>query len=362
MWIELGMIDYKIIIPLIYPFLYQIRRVVHKDDERMFFELFTDFCGYLFSGIIYLIIKLRMKNKIKSIEIENADDFRNESSGNDPKEYNQNRKIIKIHDVENQIDLDKKKLDKKRIRNQYLFILLLVLIYLIPMFLDCLSNFDRALNFGTSSSVSLFLDIFFYILLSRIILGYKIYFHQIFSSIIIVISTIIIVIIFFIEQELSEDIYLNIIFLIVITCLYALFNALEKKYYNIYMDSPYHLSFVIGLFALILILLYEIFTVILFGVDCNFNGIYYQFGKNIEKYEGLYILIFIGDILSAFVWIAGIQLTVYFFTPCHFIISESISQIISTFINNTIENFPVYEKVIIYILFAIIIFATLIYN
>ena len=60
--------------------------------------------------------------------------------------------------------------------------------------------------------------------------------------------------------------------------------------------------------------------------------------------------------------VGGIQLTIYYFTPCHFIISESISQIISTFVNDTIVDFPLYEKIIIYIMFIIIIFATLIYN
>ena len=69
-----------------------------------------------------------------------------------------------------------------------------------------------------------------------------------------------------------------------------------------------------------------------------------------------------GDILSAFIWLAGIQLTIYFFTPCHFIISESISQIITTIIDGTIRDFDVAEKVIIYLFFTVILFAAFIYN
>ena len=355
MWIELGEIDYKIIIPLIYPFLYEIRRLIHKDDERFLFELFTNFCGYLFSGIIYLIIKFRMKNRIKSSQIEKKDDLQSEESDNIDK-------VIKINNIKNPIDLENKKTEKKRIRNQYLFLLLLVIIGLFPMFLDTFINSDNKLNFGTSSSVSLFFYIIFFIVFSRIILGEKIYSHQIFSSIIIIISTIIIIILFFINTELSENIFVNIIIILIITFLYTLYDVIEKKYYNIYMGSPYHLMFVIGIFSLVLILLYEIITVIIFGIDWNYNGIFYQFGKNYEKYNGLYILIFIGDILSSFIWIAGIELTIYFFTPCHFIISESISQIISTFVNDIIENFIIYEKIIIYTLFIIIILATLLYT
>ena len=68
-WIEFGECDYKIIIPLIYPFLYQIRRIMHQNDERFLFGFFTNFCGYLFSGVIYLIVKHRM-NKLSSQNIE----------------------------------------------------------------------------------------------------------------------------------------------------------------------------------------------------------------------------------------------------------------------------------------------------
>jgi len=117
------------------------------------------------------------------------------------------------------------------------------------------------------------------------------------------------------------------------------------------MDSPYHLMYVIGLFATSSILFYEILTVLIF-----------QFYENIKRFKYVYIPIFISDILSAFIWLWGIQLTVYFFTPCHFIISESISQIISFFVNKTIFDYSTKEQAVIVIFFLFIIFATLIYN
>ena len=73
-------------------------------------------------------------------------------------------------------------------------------------------------------------------------------------------------------------------------------------------------------------------------------------------------LLFIGDVISAFLWVGGIHLTVYFFSPCHFIISESISQILSTIINNSLEGYSTAAAIVIYILFVIIIFASLVYN
>jgi hypothetical protein len=367
MLIEFGIIDYKIIIPLIYQIFYQIRRLIHKDDEKALFEFFTNFCGYLFSGIVYLIIKHRMKKlnskNIEKINIKNDND--KEDSGKELVNVvteKQFRLVSTIKFSENQLNLEKKKIDKINSKKQYIYVLSLVLIYLFPMFLDSytlVNNFD----IGTSSSISLFVSIFSNIILSKIILGEKIYSHQIFASMIILISILIVIILFLIKAiHIESNIGVNIALITFISSFYSLFNIMEKRYYNKFVDSPYHLMYVIGLFATILILVYEIFTVIIVGIDSNLNGIFYQFYKNCERFQYLYILIFISDILTAFIWLWGIQLTVYFFTPCHFIISESISQIISFFINDTISEYSDGEQATIIIFFFIIIFATLIYN
>ena len=220
-WIELGEIDYKIIIPLIYPFLYQIRRIIHEEDDKVLFSFFTNFLGYLFSGVIYLIIKFRMK-RINSTVIEERKtiktnlELESERSESNISDYTPRQ--IQINTIgENQVNLKKQKTIKKRIKDQYLFILLLVLIYLTPMFLDSYIALDSSLNFGTSSSVSLFFYIFFYIFLSIIILGERLYTHQILSSIVIVISIFIITILFLIKDELSNKIFINIIMIIVVT-------------------------------------------------------------------------------------------------------------------------------------------------
>ena len=367
MLIEFGIIDYKIIIPLIYPIFYQIRRLIHKDEEKALFEFFTNFCGYLFSGIVYLIIKHRMKKlNSKNIEkINSKNDNDKEDSGKELVNVvteKQFRLVSTIKFSENQLNLEKKKIDKINSKKQYIYVLSLVLIYLFPMFLDSytlVNNFD----IGTSSSISLFVSIFSNIILSKIILGEKIYSHQIFASMIILISILIVIILFLIKAiHIESNIGVNIALITFISSFYSLFNIMEKRYYNKFVDSPYHLMYVIGLFATILILVYEIFTVIIVGIDSNLNGIFYQFYKNCERFQYLYILIFISDILTAFIWLWGIQLTVYFFTPCHFIISESISQIISFFINDTISEYSDGEQATIIIFFFFIIFATLIYN
>jgi hypothetical protein len=306
--------------------------------------------------------KLNSKN-IEKINSKNDND--KEDSGKELVNVvteKQFRLVSTIKFSENQLNLEKKKIDKINSKKQYIYVLSLVLIYLFPMFLDSytlVNNFD----IGTSSSISLFVSIFSNIILSKIILGEKIYSHQIFASMIILISILIVIILFLIKAiHIESNIGVNIALITFISSFYSLFNIMEKRYYNKFVDSPYHLMYVIGLFATILILVYEIFTVIIVGIDSNLNGIFYQFYKNCERFQYLYILIFISDILTAFIWLWGIQLTVYFFTPCHFIISESISQIISTIIKKAIKDFPFIEKVIIYFLFCLIILATLIYN
>ena len=67
MWIELGIINYKLIIPFIYPLFYQIRRVIHKGDQRPLFEFFTNYVGYLLGGLLYLIERYRTKRKKQEI-------------------------------------------------------------------------------------------------------------------------------------------------------------------------------------------------------------------------------------------------------------------------------------------------------
>ena len=256
----------------------------------------------------------------------------------------------------NQIALEKIKIEKKNSKRKHLFILLLVVIYLIPMLLDAFNPYA----FKTSSSVSLFFSIISYVIFGRLILGMKIYTHQIFALIIILVGNIIIVLLVFIGKE-TQNFILSLLFIVSIVVLFCLYNNLAKRYFNVYMGSPYYLMFVIGLISICLIFPYEVITVIAFGKNTSFNGIFYQMEKNFEK-TSLYPLIFIGDIISAFLWIAGIILTIYFFTPCHFIICESISQILSALISHTLDELSVARQVIIYILFFIIFLGSLIYN
>ena len=188
----------------------------------------------------------------------------------------------------------------------------------------------------------------------------KIYSHQIFALIIILLSNIAIILLAFIGRK-NEHIFLGLLFIFAIVILYCLYNNLIKRYFNVYMGSPYYFMFIIGVMSICLIFPFEIVTVLAFGKNTEFNGIFYQMEKNFKNNK-LYPLIFIADILTAFLWIAGIILTIYFFTPCHFIISESISQILSAFISKNLDELSITKRVFIYILFFVIFLGSLIYN
>jgi len=375
MWIECGIISYKLIIPLIYPLFYQIRRVIHEGESKPFLEFFTNYCGYLLSGLIYLFIKCRMKDKkekinnsIKDIDkiIFELEDFPAINTYDEERNISFHSmrtfkvtKTIKSNGSFNQIFQNRKIIEKKKSQRKHIYIFILVCIYLIPMFLDAYS-IHNSYSFKTSSAVSLFFTIISYVILCRLILGLKVYMHQILSLIIILISNIVIITLVLVDED-NSNFVISLILIIAVVFLYSLFNNLIKRYFSVYMGSPYYLMYIIGLISIILILLYEIITVIAFGLDQPFNGIFYQMKLNYEK-NNLYPLIFIADVITALLWVGGIILTIYFFTPCHFIISESISQILTTLIDKSLVEFPLYKKIIIYILFIIIIIGSLIYN
>ena len=367
MFLQFGIINYKLIIPFIIPFFVQIKSYIHRDDKKPYYQFFTNYIGYLLHGIVYLIILKRMKRRKESfsldeenheqyIELKDAKMNKVLISKENRKNIGQNPKVF------NQIDVEIEKINSKLTKKKYLHNILLALLYLIPMLLDsvCLINDD--LKFTSGSAFSLLFCIIPYVVLSRVILGYKIHRHHILSLTIFIICCILIIIIF-IVMGIEINIYLlvNIIIIGIIFILYALYNILEKKFFNIYMDSPYHFMFVVGLISLVLILLYETITVLAFGKDNPFNGIFQQIEKNFGE-NNFYILIFLGDIILSFLFVGGINLTIYFFTPCHIIILEGIRHIISSIFDNSYAEYPLYIQIIVYILFFIIFFASLIYN
>ena len=376
MLIEFGILNYKIIIPFIYPFLFQIRRWIHKESSP-FYELFTTYLGHLLGGIAFWFIKFRMrKQKIPKTQNEKGKEKLNEQeniSTNDKKnEKNDPRTFTEIPKRNISFNLQTSFIVKEiqiNTKNRSRHIIALALIYIAPLLLESFTHQSDSIIKEIRLQFYLFFVIFFYVLLSIILLGYKNYKHQRFALAIIMCCIPFLLILYFLNSNKDEDnkddslkILNTILYLIVIAFLYAFYDVMNKKYLNHYTDSPYCLMLNIGIISLFILIPYELISLIFSkGKECTYNGIYYQIKENINNLH-YYPLIFIADVLSAFLWIGGIQLTIYFFSPCHFIISESLSQIIATFIEKTFDNYGIQTKILIGIIYGIVVFAGLIYN
>ena len=135
MWIECGIINYKLIIPFIYPIFFQIRIIIHKGEEKPFLKFFTNYLGYLFSGLIYLIIKYRMEK----VELSDNDKINNNDDETTVLEFNEelipntgsNETSISsvmtinttVNKKTNQIDLEGERIEKKNFkRNIYIYL------------------------------------------------------------------------------------------------------------------------------------------------------------------------------------------------------------------------------------------------
>jgi hypothetical protein len=94
------------------------------------------------------------------------------------------KEIIDIKDrntnLYNRISIGKKKINSRFKRKKYLFLLLITITYLIPSILDISLNESEQSSYISSNPLSLLIYMIFYVVLSRVILGYKFYKHHFF--------------------------------------------------------------------------------------------------------------------------------------------------------------------------------------
>ena len=57
MFIECGIINYKIIIPFVYPLIFGLREFLEKGNPNNYYRLFNIYLCHLLGGIVYGIIK-----------------------------------------------------------------------------------------------------------------------------------------------------------------------------------------------------------------------------------------------------------------------------------------------------------------
>ena len=145
--------------------------------------------------------------------------------------------------------------------------------------------------------------------------------------------------------------------------LFCLSYILGKKYLTVFYIAPYNLMVIIGIITSIILLIYDIIAYSIVGEkNQKIHGIIVGFKNNLNL---SFIIIFIFDILLYFLTNIGIWLTIYYFTPFHFIISESISEYIFYTFDYMRNKGLFYEKrdIILYCFIYIInLFFSLVFN
>ena len=331
MLIELSEFNIKIFIPLIYPVFKRIQDFSKKayiDKDNQLFKSFRYFLSYTISFIPFLIIKLRTKKEksrkeksenVNPLEIEKIDNEEKEEKDIEFDPFNEERSHSEIYKI------IKKENKCKKLKN-IIFILSLCI-------LSILCNLYRYL-FGNKKydivkqSAGIFFEITAYILLSYLILKQKLYKHNYVSAGIIASILLILIIITLINMD-KGIILPSILFYFFMEICYGFYDILTKKYFVVYLDTPYFLMLVIGIINLFIILILE------------------------------------------WIWNLGIKLTIYYLTPCHYFITDYINEFIYYVIEvikkktDESENdgiFTTVNIIIFFISFSINFFCCLVFN
>ena len=355
MVIECGKLKIPLFIPLIFPLFFQLRTFLISNkgyiNDNPFFKLFRYYLSYIISGICILVIRIRTKiHKKRTSTI---------------KELNPNIKNDSNSDWINPLDKQKKIIAKEKNLKIFLFLLILVLLGYISNICDIILKYvfsdEKNEIYISKQSIGIIFKIFYLILLSKIILKMRIYKHHIFSLYIIIFTSTILIISFVLNHNIL--VIIKIVFYnLLISLFFCLFDILGKKYLNIFCNSPYQIMLKIGILSVIILLIYDIIVLIIRGDEnTDISGIIIGFKNNLIKPNFTYIIL---DILLCFLWNGGIWLTLYYLTPCHFIISESISEYLYYIIDFILGNNE-YETrdIIIYgIVYILNIFCFLVYD
>ena len=343
MIIEFGTFNYKLLLFLLYPIFYQLPIFITRKDTPPLYDSFMGSINYLSAGLIYLIV-LHRSNIIK--KSSNLKKFEG--------------KPVAV----NEVYIENQNFIKKRKIKEIIFIFFLSFIYPIPIFLESLAK--KQIYSTLTSSIGILIYILYYVAFSYLILNSKIYKHQIISLAIIFFC---LLLCSFIDIfQITKDsfnfnrFWISILYLLVALGLFSVYDTLIKKYFRIYSENPYKLMFYIGLFSILLIVPLDLFlyfcNIKIFDLDI-INQIIELFSSS-----PIYILWFIFDIISGLLYEIGMVLIIYYYTPSHIIIYESLCEFLTRCIGwiTGVESEIWYVMMIHVFLYFIVFFLSLIYN
>ena len=327
MFIEFSEFNYKLLFFLIYPIFRRIEGFTDKfiEEDNKLFKTFRHFLSFLFSGIFLLIFYFKTEWAPKLIEPKNKNLNKEEKEQSEEESYSNNL---------DQIDIVQKYRERKRKRKSALYLFSLCFLGFFSYYgRDYFSQYLEKEDVYLNHSIRTFLELTIYSALSYLLIKQKLYMHHLisFGSI-----TIMLIIIFIITLSYINDILFPMIFFFLSEFVFALFDVLIKRYMNIFYKNPYFIMFFIGVIVTFLLLFYD---AIAYFVNPEISGIIIGFQENINS-----VVDFLGFILDLFVeylWNLGIWLLIFYFTPCHFFVSEYASQFIYSLfflLNYTSQN------------------------
>jgi hypothetical protein len=346
MLIELSEFNLKLLIPLIFPIFKRIEDYSKKayiTKENQLFKTFRYFLSYIFAFIPFLIIKFRTKNaneKNKILEINKID-------------TNSTRNFTITNSI---VILKEKKIQLRKLKS-FLFLFSLCILGLFCYFYRFLFEITEFAE--EKQSIGIFFEIADYVVLSRFILKQKLYKHNFVSAGIISAILMILFIISFPYIE-TKYIFRSFAYYFFFSLCFGSYDILGKRYMINFFVSPYYLMFIIGSINVILMIIYELFA---YFLNPDVSGIIIGFKNNVDNIGKFFL--FILDIFLEGIWNLGIWLTVYYLTPCHYFISEYISEYVYYMISalESLEGF--YSKIniaIFSISYFINFFCCLVFN
>ena len=352
MFIELGILNFKLLILLINPIANIVASKILTSVSDDLYVVYINCISYLPAGVIYLIIlfKSRSSNKrVISVAAERGSAIK-------------------------QIEEQQKEEKKREKRKEKIFIFLLALLNFLGLLIG--SIFSRnVVSEIYSTRIDLVVLFCFYIFFSKLFLYEKIYKHRAISIIIISICYLIFSICYLIllkKNEISKfEIGSFLIYLIFVFSFHgfkALFPVLVKTYLNTYLTDPYLFMFYLGLFGLIILIPFEIIYYFCFDGNSEIfgEGIIYHIISSL-KYNIKNLIYIVWEIPFDILICCCDILTIYYFTPCHLMISIMLYVVMSKIAywkNDIKKNEEINYKIIsIFIVVDVIsILFSLIYN
>ena len=270
-----------------------------------YFNILIYYISYFFSFIPLIIYTINNRAK-KSENINNNEDPNSTNSS-----------IYKLEEEPNKdiVDLE----DKKR---KKIFIIKSIIILAVLCGISLAYNHFNYESFVEKKTIGLAYKIPEFFLLSFLILRYKYHKHHYITLGFNTIALIAKYILTIIQSEAEEYIPTHLWKYFLFSITYCLFLIIGKYFMENYNQTPYLIMFIISI--VMGIILVTIGTIKYF-IDSDSSHIFNGFKINIISKETL--LYFFGDITTQFLFNLGLWITVYYFTPCHTIISENMMEI-----------------------------------